>query len=100
MESIIDSIDSKCSYKIEVSLHPSNNEYEPDKHFFWCLSGYVHNNHSDWCTENAGWSASPQEAFIEAYNYYQKYYCGKIDEQHLSPKISIKRKFWKGVVYE
>lgn len=22
------------------------------------------------------------------------------DEQHLSPKISIKRKFWKGVVYE
>lgn len=23
-----------------------------------------------------------------------------IDEQHLSPKISIKRKFWKGVVYE
>lgn len=25
---------------------------------------------------------------------------GETDEQHLSPKISIKRKFWKGVIYE
>ena len=77
MKSIIDSVNSKYSYKIEVSLHHSNNEYEPDKPFFWCLSSCVHADNSGrtWCTENAGWGASPQEAFIEAYNYYQKYYC-------------------------
>ncbi len=75
MKSVIDSVDSKCSYKIGVLLCPINNEYQPDKPFFWCLSSCAYTDDSDWCTENVGWSESPQGAFNDAYGYYQKYYC-------------------------
>lgn len=68
-------MDNKYSYQIEVNLYPSN-EYEPDKPCFWCLRSRAHTNNSDWCMENAGWSATPEEAWSEAYRYYQKYYEG------------------------
>lgn len=59
-------------YKIEVNLYPSNeiNKINKDKPFFWNLRSYVGN---DWCLSASGWAKTPEEAWIEAYNFYNKY---------------------------
>lgn len=56
-------------YKIEVSLFP-NNELNNSKPFFWVLKS---NTGNDWCTENAGWESTPEEAWEAAYNFYRRY---------------------------
>ena len=67
------------SYKIEVDLFPAN-EFEPDKPYFWCLRSIAHTDTSDWCMENGNWSATPQEAWDDAYSYYQRFYENEADE--------------------
>ena len=65
----------KAIYKIEVGLYP-NNDINVFKPFFWCLRS---NSGKDWCTETAGWEASPEEAWKAAYHFYEKYKYKKDD---------------------
>ena len=60
------------SYKIEVFLFPDN-EYYPDKPYFWCMLNCDNREDADWCNYGAGWSESPQKAWDDAYGYYKKH---------------------------
>ena len=54
------------NYKIEVSLSPNDEcSLEP---YFWCLFS---NNGNNWCNSGFGWAASPEAAWIDAYEYYK-----------------------------
>lgn len=68
---------NKKSYSIEIKLYQSDEGevHNPSEPYFWSLMSHEHNDNSDWCMENGGWSASPQGAFNDAYGYYLKYCC-------------------------
>lgn len=63
-------------YKIEVHLYP-NNDVDSSKPFFWCLRD---NSGKDWCTENAGWESTQDDAWDAAYRFYKKYKCNGSDD--------------------
>lgn len=64
-------------YKIEIHLYPNNDiDNSP---YFWCLQA---NFGKDWCTENAGWEATHEEAWEAAYRFYKKYK----SDNNVSPK--------------
>lgn len=50
-------------YSIEVRLNPTSDE----KPYFWCL---FHGH----CTYGCGWASTPDEAWKDAYSYYNKFY--------------------------
>ena len=61
-------------FKIEVMLFPGN-EYDPNRPYFWCLfSSERNNDDSDWRNSGAGWSATPEGAWKDAYSYYERHY--------------------------
>lgn len=56
-------------YKIEVLMTPHYHD-SPKKPYFWMIGSYAG---KDWCTHTAGWAATPEEAWKEAYAFYNKY---------------------------
>ena len=56
-------------YKIEVNVTPSTAD-SPKSPYFWIIRSYCGNA---WCTETAGWAATPEEAWKEAFTFYSKY---------------------------
>lgn len=60
---------SKYKYKIEVHTQP-NKKGE----YFWRIASInTENPDSQWCTSTAGWANTPEEAFVEAKRFYDKY---------------------------
>lgn len=58
----------KKNYKIEVSVSAYESEY-PNKSYYWILYSYE----TDWQNEGAGWAESPQQAWKEAYLFYNRF---------------------------
>jgi len=60
---------SETEYKIQVIMdpHPWDNEKEP---YFWCILGWYTDA---WCNRGCGWSVTPEQAWIDANVYYNKY---------------------------
>ncbi len=56
-------------YKIEVLMTPHYHD-SPKKPYFWMIGSCADN---DWCNHTAGWAATPEEAWKEAYAFYTKY---------------------------
>ena len=53
-------------YKIEVIMTPDEAEKKTTKPYFWRVASYTG---KDWCTHTAGWSATPEAAWKEAYTF-------------------------------
>lgn len=60
-------------YKIEVIMtpHPWDNHKKP---YFWMIGSYCGNS---WCNNGAGWAETPEEAWKQAYEYYNQFYLTK-----------------------
>ena len=59
----------ETEYKIQVIMnpHPWDNAEEP---YFWCILGW---GNTTWYNRGCGWSVSPEQAWIDANVYYNKY---------------------------
>lgn len=58
----------KPIFKIEIELYP--NSESPKNPYFWTLRW---NHGKNWCNFNAGWAATPEEAWADGYKYYTEY---------------------------
>ncbi|SFR98340.1 hypothetical protein SAMN05661086_03056 [Anaeromicropila populeti] len=54
-------------YVIKINLTPAHHD-NPHEPYFWCILGY----HDNWCNEGSGWSATPESAFQDALDYYNR----------------------------
>ena len=57
-------------YKIEVIMTPDEYAKKIAKPYYWRLASYTG---KDWCTHTAGWSATPEDAWKEAYTFYTSF---------------------------
>ena len=59
----------ETEYKIQVIMNPHSwdNAEEP---YFWCILGWYTDA---WCNRGCGWSITPEQAWIDANVYYNKY---------------------------
>lgn len=60
----------KHDFEIVVHMQPNPHD-SPNNPYFWCIMKYVFN--TGWCNSGSGWSATPEQAFSDAKNYFEKF---------------------------
>ena len=64
------------TYKIEVIMTPLTHD-SPKKPYFWIIYSHTGKEGSSWCNHTAGWATTPEEAWAEANDFYNKYCLGE-----------------------
>ena len=63
------------TYKIEVIMTPLTHD-SPKKPYFWIIYSNTGKEGSSWCNHTAGWAKTPEKAWAEANEFYNKYCLG------------------------
>lgn len=63
------------TYKIEVIMTPLIHD-SAEKPYFWIIYSNTGKEGSLWCNHTAGWAKTPEEAWAEAHEFYNKYCLG------------------------
>ena len=60
------------TYKIEVIMTPLMHD-SPKKPYFWIIYSKSDQEDSSWCNHTCGWAETPEDAWSDAYHFYDKY---------------------------